>query len=42
MDMSIPEYVCEDLCGNGVCNEIVCMAIGCPFARVEKSLSRRL
>ncbi|MBU0731480.1 hypothetical protein KKC88_01200 [Patescibacteria group bacterium] len=21
---------CEDLCGDGVCQEIVCMAIGCP------------
>ncbi len=21
---------CKNLCGNGVCEEIVCMAIGCP------------
>lgn len=23
---------CEDLCGDGICQEIVCMAIGCPCA----------
>ena len=23
---------CKNLCGNGVCEEIVCMAIGCPCA----------
>jgi hypothetical protein len=22
--------VCRDLCGDGVCQEIVCMAVGCP------------
>jgi hypothetical protein len=26
------EAVCEDLCGDGICQEIVCMAIGCPCA----------
>ena len=23
---------CKDLCGNGICEEIVCMAVGCPCA----------
>ncbi|MEN9845323.1 MAG: hypothetical protein RIS36_470 [Pseudomonadota bacterium] len=27
-----PERACKDLCGNGTCEEIVCMAIGCPCA----------
>jgi len=22
--------VCRDLCGDGVCQEVVCMAVGCP------------
>lgn len=24
--------VCEDNCGNGVCEEVVCEAVGCPCA----------
>ncbi|MDW8076179.1 MAG: hypothetical protein RMJ14_00865 [Nitrososphaerota archaeon] len=24
------EKVCKDMCGDGVCQEIVCMAVGCP------------
>lgn len=24
------ERACKDLCGNGRCEEIVCMAVGCP------------
>lgn len=31
------EPVCEDLCGDGVCQEIVCMAIGCPCAESKDS-----
>ena len=23
---------CRDVCGNGICEEIVCMAVGCPCA----------
>jgi hypothetical protein len=26
------ERACEDLCGDGRCEEIVCMAVGCPCA----------
>lgn len=25
-----PKRVCKDLCGDGVCQEMVCMAVGCP------------
>ena len=28
---------CRDLCGDGVCQEIVCMAIGCPCAETPKT-----
>ena len=28
---------CEDKCGNGVCEEIVCMAIGCPCSETKES-----
>lgn len=28
---------CTDLCGDGVCQEIVCMAIGCPCAESAQS-----
>lgn len=28
---------CKDLCGNGTCQEIVCMAIGCPCAETKES-----
>ena len=31
------EKVCKDLCGDGVCQEIVCMAIGCPCAETAES-----
>lgn len=24
------EKFCKDLCGDGICQEVVCMAIGCP------------
>lgn len=27
--------VCKDFCGDGVCQEIVCMAIGCPCAETK-------
>ena len=26
----VPGQACEDKCGDGICQEIVCMAIGCP------------
>ena len=28
---------CKDLCGDGVCQEIVCMAIGCPCSESKQS-----
>ncbi|PIU21068.1 MAG: hypothetical protein COT15_04195 [Candidatus Diapherotrites archaeon CG08_land_8_20_14_0_20_34_12] len=28
---------CKDLCGDGICQEIVCQAIGCPCAETEES-----
>lgn len=31
------EIVCENLCGDGICQEIVCMAIGCPCAETTES-----
>jgi hypothetical protein len=27
-----PDRGCRDLCGNGNCEEVVCMAVGCPCA----------
>lgn len=32
-----PGRACKDLCGNGSCEEIVCMAIGCPCAESHAS-----
>lgn len=29
--------ICEDLCGDGECQEIVCMAEGCPCAETKES-----
>lgn len=29
--------ICRDLCGDGVCQEVVCMAIGCPCAETHQS-----
>lgn len=31
---------CENFCGDGVCQEIVCLAIGCPCAETEESCPR--
>jgi len=28
---------CKDLCGNGICQEVVCLAIGCPCAETAES-----
>ncbi len=33
----IEEPVCEDRCGDGICQEIVCMAIGCPCAETPET-----
>lgn len=35
-EITEPE-TCEDLCGDGTCQEIVCMAIGCPCAETKES-----
>ena len=32
-----PEKTCKDLCGDGICQEIVCMAGGCPCAETTRS-----
>ncbi len=32
-----PETGCTNLCGDGICQEIVCMAIGCPCAETPQS-----
>lgn len=32
-----PRKGCKNLCGNGVCQEIVCMAIGCPCSETKES-----
>lgn len=31
------EIFCKDLCGDGICQEIVCLAIGCPCAETEEN-----
>ena len=31
------QTVCKNLCGNGICEEIVCQAIGCPCAETAES-----
>jgi hypothetical protein len=31
------EAACKDLCGDGVCQEIVCLAIGCPCSETPES-----
>ncbi len=36
--MAKESYVgCKDLCGDGICQEIVCLAIGCPCAETKGS-----
>jgi hypothetical protein len=32
-----PGKACKDLCGDGRCEEIVCMAVGCPCAESRQS-----
>ena len=34
------ESICEDLCGDGICQEIVCLATGCPCAETRESCAR--
>jgi len=31
------ERFCKDLCGDGICQEIVCMVVGCPCAETPKT-----
>ncbi len=31
------DFFCKDMCGDGVCQEIVCMAVGCPCAENAES-----
>lgn len=34
------EKTCADKCGDGICQEIVCMAVGCPCAETIQSCSK--
>lgn len=34
-----PEGTCKDLCGDGTCQEVVCLAVGCPCAETFESCS---
>lgn len=41
-DRTVPipqKPICEDLCGNGICEEIVCLGEGCPCAETSESCS---
>jgi len=31
------QKICKDLCGNGSCEQIVCMAVGCPCPESKES-----
>lgn len=31
------QRTCEDKCGDGTCDELVCMAVGCPCAETAKT-----
>jgi len=31
------EKICKDLCGDGICQEVVCMAVGCPCPETAES-----
>lgn len=31
---------CKDMCGDGTCQEIVCMALGCPCAETHTSCAK--
>lgn len=35
--LSMDNNFCEDLCGNGICEEVVCMAEGCPCPETTAS-----
>lgn len=35
-----PAPACQNLCGNSVCEEIVCLAVGCPCAETAESCSQ--
>lgn len=32
-----PEEACEDLCGDGICQEVVCLGVGCPCPETPES-----
>lgn len=32
-----PEEICENLCGDGICQEIVCLGSGCPCAETPEN-----
>ncbi|MBD3312607.1 hypothetical protein GF352_04105 [archaeon] len=35
--IGVPGSTCRDMCGDGVCQEVVCMAIGCPCAETPSN-----
>lgn len=35
--VSKEEGICKNLCGDGICQEVVCLAIGCPCAETKES-----
>lgn len=39
-DASSERRACKDLCGDGRCQEIVCMAVGCPCAESPETCSK--
>jgi hypothetical protein len=36
-ETEFPEETCQNKCGDGVCNEVVCLAIGCPCAETKEN-----
>ena len=36
----IEELNCEDKCGDGICQEVVCQAIGCPCAETKENCTK--
>lgn len=35
-----PESICKNLCGDGICQEVVCLGSGCPCPESKQSCSR--
>ncbi len=37
LDSAIPSNICEDKCGDGICDEMVCQGEGCPCPETKES-----